>query len=145
MYKHILIPIDGSDCSEQAIKEGLALAKAFDAQVTFLYVFEIPTSIAYAGLERVSYHHSLMEDLRNFAKEALEEAEMLAKESGVDYKSKFIEEDTTPAKAILAEEAEHDITVIGSHGRRGVDRLFIGSVTEDVLRKAKKPQLVVHS
>ncbi len=144
MYKHILIPIDGSNCSKQAVKEGLKLAKAFDAQVTFLYVFEIPTSIAYAGLEKLTYRSSLVEDLRNFAKKSLEEAEMLARENGVSYESKFIDEDVTPAKAILDEETGHDLTVIGSHGRKGLDRFMLGSVTENVLRRSQVPHLVVH-
>lgn len=143
MYKRILIPIDGSDCSKKAVLEGLQLAKDFDAQVTFLYVFEVPTSIAYAGLEKVSYHHSLIEDLRNFARATLEEAGKLAKESNVSYEAKFIDEDISPANAILAEEAEHTLTIIGSHGRKGLNRVLLGSVTESVLRKSKIPHLVI--
>ncbi len=144
MYKHILMPIDGSKCSKEAVKEGLKLAKAFDAQVTFLSVFETPTSIAYTGLEKVSYHGSLVEDLRNLCKKALTEAEALARENKVGYKSKFIDEGITPAKAILNEEAKHDLTVMGSHGRKGLDRFMLGSVTENVLRRSQIPHLVVH-
>ncbi len=144
MYKHILIPIDGSNCSKQAVKEGLKLAKAFDAKVTFLTVFEIPTSIAYSGLEKLSYKSSLVEDLRSLDKKALAEAEELARESGVGYESKFIDKDITPVKAILDEEADHDLTVIGSHGRKGLDRFMLGSVTENVLRRSQIPHLVVH-
>ncbi len=142
MYKNILIPTDGSNCSEQAIKEGLKLARAFNAKVTFLCVAESPHPAIYASLEGVSYHSSLLEDLRKFALKTLEEAEVLAKESDVDYTVKLVE-DSTPVKVILEEESGHDLIVLGSHGRKGFDRFLLGSVTESVLRKSQKPHLVV--
>ncbi len=141
MYKNILIPTDGSDCSEQAVKEGLKLAKAFDAKVTFLCVAEKPPPAIYASLEGVSYHSSLLEDLHKFALKTLKEAETLAKKSSVDYTTKLVE-DSTPIKAILEEEPGHDLIVIGSHGRKGFDRFLLGSVTESVLRRSQKPHLV---
>ncbi len=142
MYKNILIPTDGSNCSEQAVKEGIKLAKAFDAKVTFLCVAESPPPAIYASLEGVSYHSSLLEDLRKYALKTLEEAEVWAKESSVSYTTKLIE-DSNPVKAILEEEDDYDLIVIGSHGRKGFDRFLLGSVTESVLRKSQKPHLVI--
>ena len=142
MYKNILIPTDGSNCSEQAVKEGLKLAKAFDAKITFLCVSEKPPAALYASLEGVSYRSSLLEDLRQFALKTLEEVEVLAKESKVSFTTKLVE-DSTPVKAILAEEVEHDLVVIGSHGRKGFDRFLLGSVTESILRRSHKPYLVI--
>jgi nucleotide-binding universal stress UspA family protein len=142
MYKRLLMPTDGSACSLAAIREGLEVAKILGAEVTFLYVLENPTSLWMAP-ESGAYLQELIQDLRKVGQSALEEAEKLAKEAGVASSGKLREGNVT---ATILDEAKHyDLLVMGTHGRTGLDKLLLGSVTEGVLHRTDKPVLVVRS
>jgi nucleotide-binding universal stress UspA family protein len=143
MYKRILMPTDGSDCSEEAISHGLELAKALGAEVTFLYVLDpLPPAISAEAYSYAAYAESLLEDLRKAAQDALERGLARAAEAGVMAHSK-LKERTRPADGIVATLGDYDLVVMGSHGRSGVGRLLLGSVTEGVIRRSERPVLVV--
>ncbi len=142
MYKHILMPIDGSSCSEHVTAQGLALAKLFGADVTFLYVLENPISHIYAAPEGVPYALELYEDLKKTGHAALEKADSQASEADVPAKT-LLQEGSNPTQTILSAEEDFDLIIIGTHGRRGFDRWVLGSVTEGLLRKSSKPHLVI--
>jgi len=143
MYKKILMPTDGSACSQKAISEGLDVAKSMGASVTFLYAVENISSTLWISPESVPYGLELIEDLKRVGGEALSKASELAKDAGVDAETKLVE--TRPVEAILAEAKNHDLIVMGTHGRSGLDRFMLGSVTEAVLQRSDKPVLVLRS
>lgn len=142
MYKRLLMPTDGSACSLAAIREGLEVAKVLGAEVTFLYVLENPTGLWMAP-ETGAYIQELAQDLRKVGQAALDEAEKLAKEAGVASSGKLREGNVTAT--ILDEAKNYDLLVMGTHGRTGLDKLLLGSVTEGVLHRTDKPVLVVRS
>jgi nucleotide-binding universal stress UspA family protein len=127
MYHRILIPTDGSRCSEIAVRHGLELAKALGARVTFLYALEDPVATVYTIRE---------------AERALGQAQQAADTLGVPAETALAERQD-PVRAILDAEAAHDLIVMGTHGRRGVSRLVFGSVAEGVLRQAERPCLLI--
>ena len=71
MFARILIPIDGSDCSKQAIASGLELAKRLDAEVIFLHVLENPLTAAYPTPVTISYYSEIYDELKEAAQELL--------------------------------------------------------------------------
>lgn len=142
MIRRILIPTDGSGCSEGAIRQGLELAQALDAEVTFLFVIEDPAATMYAAPELVGYHQELIDSLRSAGSEALARAKKMADKSGVASETVLVEHER-PVSAIHAAEAEHDLVVMGTHGRRGFDRFVFGSVAEGALRRSEVPYLMV--
>ena len=143
MYKKILMPTDGSTCSQKAITEGLEVAKSMRAKVTFLYAVENISSSLWISPESVPYGLELIEDLKRVGSEALSKASELAKAAGVEAEIKLVE--ARPVEAILSEAKNHDMIVMGTHGRSGLDRFMLGSVTEAVLHRSDKPVLVLRS
>ena len=141
--KRLLIPMDGSSCSQQAMQEGLALAKALEAEVTFLHILSLEPSI-YTMPESRVYEPELLEEAKSVARALLAEALLTAKTASVKAESRLIEADQpSVARAILEAEKDFDLVVMATHGRSGLDRLVLGSVTEGVLRRSSKPHLVV--
>ncbi len=142
MYKRILMPIDGSPGSEQTVRWGIDLAKALAAEITFMHVLEYNAAALYGMPTSGFYVDDLKRDLQDAGKELLERAEAQATKLGITSGALMIEDDH-PAQAILGAEDAHNLTVMATHSRRGLDRLFIGSVTEAVLRRSAKPHLVL--
>ncbi|MDZ7705414.1 MAG: universal stress protein [Trueperaceae bacterium] len=143
MYDKILIPTDGSDCSDKAIGHGLELAQITGATLTFLYVIEsIPPVMMAEAYNYAMYSEQLAEDLRNAADQALESALAQAKQAGVEAEGKRVEF-ARPINSIAEQAREHDLVIMGSHGRTGMGRIILGSVTEGVLRESQTPLLVV--
>ncbi len=143
MFQRILIPTDGSPCSERAVRQGLELAKTLGAEVTFLHALENPLTF-YAAPEMVSYQPQLHDDLKKAAELALARAAEEAERLGVKATTRLIE-NRDPVNAIHEAEQEHDLVVMGTHGRRGVNRWMFGSVAENALRRAEKPFLMIRS
>jgi len=141
MYSRILIPTDGSSPSEAAVKLGLELARNLQAEVTLLYVVEPGVTRILIGPETVPYHPEFSRELAVAGTQALERAEGFAQYLGVPVKSEL--KQGSPSQAILEEAAQHDLIVMGTHGRSGLDRLLLGSVTHKVLQRSPKPVLVV--
>lgn len=143
MYKRILVPTDGSKCSEMAAEQALALAKLTEGEVTFLYALDpVPPALAAEAYGYAVYAEQLMADLRKAAEDALNKAAALAEAAGVRYQTRLVE-NTRPVDAVVGAMNDVDLVVMGSHGRTGVRRLILGSVTEGVMRQSTKPLLVV--
>ncbi|GAB5602971.1 universal stress protein [Thermus sp. FJN-A] len=141
MYRTILMPTDGSPCSFQAIEHGLALARALSAKVHFLYVLENPAQAIWIAPESVPYGLELLEDLRKAGEEAIQKALALAQEKGVEATGEVKE--GVPIPTIVEAAKGFDLLVMGTHGRTGLDKLLLGSVTEGVLHRVSVPVLVV--
>ena len=125
MYRHILIPTDGSDLAGHGVAHGLALAKSIGAKVFVINVVE--PLFAVTG---------------DFAS-VLDSAANLAKEAGVPCETIQLEK-VPPHQAIIAaaEDKGCNLIVMSWHGRSGLSTLLIGSVTSKVLTYAKTPVLV---
>ena len=125
MYRHILIPTDGSELAGHGVAHGLALAKSVGAKVSVINVVE--PIFAVTG---------------DFAS-VLDRATNAAKEAGVSCETIQVE-NVPPHQAIIATAAEKDcdLIVMSSHGLSGLSVLLIGSVTNKVLTHAKTPVLV---
>lgn len=144
MYRKILMPTDGSPSSELAIAQGLELAKLTGAEVTFLHTLENPLAAGYVAAANMAYSAELYQDLRNSANQLLEQVVEQARAMGVTAKGVLVE-DIDPVQAIHDAEKEHDLVVMGTHGRRGFNRWMFGSVAEGALRQSTIPYLVVRS
>jgi len=145
MYRKILMPADGSPSSEQAIEKGLELAKLTGAEVTFLHVLENPLAAGYvAAPSMAAYSAELYSDLRDSATKVLNDAVEQAKSRGVTATG-VLAEDVDPVQAIHDAEKDHDLVVMGTHGRRGFNRWMFGSVAEGALRRSTVPYLVIRS
>ena len=144
MYRKILVPTDGSACAQHAVHEAVELAKAIDAEITFLYALENPLTTGTASPEALPYSAQLWDDLEAMADEALQAATAVAESSGVHATAVRVD-NRAPVQAILEAEDEHDLVIMGTHGRRGFNRWMFGSVAEGALRRAKRPFLLIRS
>ena len=133
---HILCPVDFSEFSRHAVDHAAALARWYEARLTVLYLFP---NLAAMDLPAVSMterdRQQVLADLKAFTA-------AVPGEVALDL---WVEEASDVHTAILqhANEAGADLLVMGSHGRSGFARLFLGSVTERVIRRAPCPTLVV--
>ena len=136
MYRHILIPTDGSELAEQ----GLALAKSLGAKVSVIFVVEPFSEMKGRFLETIARYVELRKEQ---ARSVLDRAANAAKEAGVSCETVQVENEQ-PHQAIIAaaEDKGCDLIVMSSHGRSGLSMLLIGSVTNKVLTLAKTPVLV---
>lgn len=144
MYGRILIPIDGGPYTVRTACYGLEFARALGSEVTFLHVVQNPATGVYGWPGGAAYLGDLVGALRAAGGRFLDEAKAQAAARGVPCAALMLEDDR-PAHAILEAESAHDLTVMATHSRRGLDRLLLGSVTEAVLRRSDKPHLVVRA
>ena len=138
-YQNILIPLDGSECSERALAEGRSLAEAYHAAVTLMYVVSDPDFDCTMGAPIVA-----TEGLKNDCAEAKEYLEKRA--ATFKQPAKTTVQIGCVAKTIVkeAERGEYDLIVMGSQGLGlPVRRFFLGSVTKRILLDVKVPVLVV--
>ncbi|WP_157016813.1 universal stress protein [Mesorhizobium xinjiangense] len=147
MYVHILVATDGSDLADRALDQTIAIAKALKSDVTVVTVSE-PASVVGAGYYAGTGYigdpiPGLIEAQEKAAKDLLDKAEHKVKAAGLPVKTVYVN-DSFPAEGIVltAEEIGADLIVMGSHGRRGLGRLLLGSQTSNVLAQTKTPVLV---
>ncbi len=140
MYRVILIPTDGSDTANKAVKHALGLAKALNSKVYGIYVVDIS---AFAGLPEEIVWDSMKNLLRDESKRALGYIEEHAKKEGVEFEA--LVKEGVPAEEIVkaASEIKADLIVMGTSGRTGIDKFLLGSVAEKVIRTAPCPVMVV--
>ena len=140
MYRHILIPTDGSELAEHGLAHGLALAKFLGAKVSVIFVLEPFSELSGRFLEAVATYAALRKEQ---ATSVLERVANAAKAAGVSCETIEVE-NGQPHQAIIAaaEEKGCDLIVMSSHGRSGLSMVLIGSVTNKVLALAKTPVLV---
>jgi len=143
MYKHILLPTDGSELSERAVREGIRFAKFIGARLTALHTTPqfYPTQLpAHTIVERAREHE---ERSKEHAKRALDAVEQAAREAGVACTALHRVSDSPWDEIIkVATERSCDLVFMASHGRRGVSALLLGSETNKVLTHSKIPVLV---
>ncbi|HKX37671.1 MAG TPA: universal stress protein [Burkholderiales bacterium] len=146
MYKHILIPTDGSEVAEKAVAQGIEFARESKARVTlFTAVPEYePPSEAQVFARRVVSIADHARESEEKARKILEHGTGLARAAGLEFDTDY-EQSNQPWQAIVNAAKRHgcDAIFMASHGRKGLSRLVHGSQTVDVLTHSDIPTLVV--
>ena len=148
MYTRMLIAIDGSELADKALRHAFALAKGTNAKLIVLTSTEPSTMIAPGAEIMMVDTGAIIADLEKAkaesAKTVLANARELAKDAGLTIQALHMPRQL-PADAIIsvAKEQGADLIVMGSHGRRGLGRLLLGSQAAEVLARSTIPVLIV--
>ena len=150
MYANILLSTDGSDVARKGVRHGIALAKALNAKATVITVTE-SLPVDYGGGHDGGWIPSQQEfdrfdaACKERAGKVLDEARAMAEQTGIPVELLHVP-NAHPATAMIetAKSRGCDLIVMGSHGRRGLRKLFLGSQTSEVLADGSVPVLVVH-
>lgn len=144
-YGRILVAVDGSGAAEVGLAEALRLAKGEGAELCILHV--VNEAVPYTPLVGAPPVNSMALAFES-GRRLLDEAREKAQRAGVQTSSVLLEStDRTAAGGILAQAEKHraDLIVLGTHGRRGLRRLVLGSDAEQVVRSASVPVLLVRA
>ena len=138
-YRNVLLPTDGSDCSDEAVRTGIGVVTGDDAEFHLLSVID---TMALGADVRTEMQ---MESLEESANQILEDAAAVAADSGVDSPTTAVEYGSSIPNTILSyiDDHEIDLLVVGTHGRTGFERFLLGSVTEKLIRTSPVPVLTV--
>ena len=142
MFKNILVPFDLSSQSTRAFKMALDIAKKYDSKITLL-----------TCIEGDAWHHKyydaradseLIKKQKKVSKKHLEDLESLASKNNVSISSSIITSKSVVNDIVtFAKSRKHDLVVIGSHGRTGLDKLLLGSIANGVSQRIRCPVLIV--
>lgn len=143
MYQRIMVAVDGSETADRGLNEAIKLAKDQKAQLAIVHVVDIVVVFG-AG----QFPGAYIDATREFAKVTAENARRTALAAGIEPEVQSPEIVTTGYHvadkiAELARDWRADLLVVGTHGRRGVSRMLIGSVAERIVRLAPCPLLLV--
>ena len=143
MFKHILLPTDGSSLSEAAIRKGIQFSKSIGARVTGFYAMPEFHVFTYKTEMLEDTKEQFARDSKAHAKKYLDVIEKAANDAGVVCDTVLATSDE-PYEAIIqtAQDQGCDLIMMASHGRRGVRALLLGSETHKVLTHTKLPVLV---
>ncbi|HXX83133.1 MAG TPA: universal stress protein [Casimicrobiaceae bacterium] len=151
MFRRIMVPIDGSPTSNQGLKEAIALATDPSARLCLLHVVdELVVTQGFDGAAYIpeNYIDEFIEALRKDGKKLLARAEERVKKSKVKVETVLLETLGHRVAELIIRQAKKwhaDVIVLGTHGRRGLSRLLMGSDAEMVVREAPVPVLLVRS
>lgn len=147
MYQRILVPYDGSANGKRALQEAIHLAQDQHARLRVIHVLEeMPWQISCSTLAPIDIG-PVEEAWEQAGREIINGASKLTQEAGVAAEVQLIETLTEgPTRAIMEDVRrwQPDLIVMGTHGRHGLERMFIGSVAEGVVRLADVPVLLIH-
>lgn len=145
MYKKILVPLDGSSTSNLALEHAVALARLSGGSVVLFHVIE---ELAHSnGFERPKiYIEQVRPHFIATSQAILDKASERLRQEGVNVETLMLESGGKRASELIAEQAKAsgcDIVILGTHGRRGVERFLMGSDAEQVARIASVPVMLV--
>jgi nucleotide-binding universal stress UspA family protein len=142
-FRRVLVPVDGSPTSNKALVAALQVARDAGGRIRLVHSFD---ELGY--LSGYEYAGQLAALGREYGTKVLAEAAEIAKAAGVDHDTRLVESPGRGLGPTMADEAnawEADLVVVGSHGRRGFDRLVMGSGAEQIIRCAAVPVLVIRA
>jgi nucleotide-binding universal stress UspA family protein len=143
MFKHILLPTDGSSISETAIQSGIRFAKEINAKVTGLCVVPKGYYAIYEGEIPGVFQEKALAECKAQAENKLSQIAKTAEQAGVSCET-VLETSDQPYESIIkvADQKGCDLIMMASHGRHGMEALLLGSETQKVLTHSKIPVLV---
>lgn len=147
MYKRILVPLDGSETSNKALTAALQLARLGGGRVRLVHVVE---EMAYvSGFDQYGgYSGDLITAMRENGAKILGDGMAIAQSAGVEADNMLYDKFGERLGEVVSDAAKRwnaDLIVVGTHGRRGVGRILLGSGAEQIIRMAPAPVLVVRS
>jgi nucleotide-binding universal stress UspA family protein len=147
MYTHILVPVDGSPTSDRGLEEAVKLARLTGARLRLIHVVD---QLVYAvGMDGVgAMTADLIPLLREAGEKILKTAKARVEASGVPVETVLFDSLAGRVCDLVVAEATNwhaDLIVLGTHGRRGVGRVFMGSDAEQIVRLAPTPVLLVRA
>jgi nucleotide-binding universal stress UspA family protein len=145
-YRKILVAVDGSAAANKGLREAVRLAKAQGAKLCIVHVLD--EFYAFAGYDGLGPMQDLLPGFREAGERILAKAKALAAAGGVKAQTVMREIVGGPAANPIVREARKqgaDLIVLGTHGRRGVRRLVMGSDAEQVVRVSRAPVLLVRA
>ena len=143
-YKRIFVPIDGSPTSNAGLKEALRLAKDQRAKVRLLHV--VDELVVFNTPETAVNIEPIIDELIRGGKRLLQQAARVAQAKGIKPESDLRESAGVRVADVISGQARRwraDLIVMGTHGRRGMNRMLMGSDAELVVRNATMPVLLV--
>ena len=144
MYGKILVPVDGSETSTRGLNEAIKIAKAQGSQLRLVHIVnEFILDVTYGT---GAFSQNLIDSLVKAGKSVLAAGEAAAKQEGVKVDSVLLESIGGVAADLILAQAkiwQSDLIVMGTHGRRGLARLALGSDAEQVVRAATVPVMLV--
>jgi nucleotide-binding universal stress UspA family protein len=138
--KKILIPTDGSDYSIRAAEYGVSIAKMLDAQILVVYVIDI---VGLQQIFRIAERENAEKELKETGQRYINYVLGLAEKAGVKATSFLAKGRPFEQIVHIAKELTIDLIIMGTYGRRGTERILIGSVAERVIEYSPCPVLVV--
>ena len=141
MFQEILLPTDGSEGVGQAINAVVAMAEKFDARIHVLFVAEPPRFHEYGASVALT---NIMQSLQEAGRQILDDTAERIRSRGLSSVETALRQGH-PAEEIFGYADEHgiELIVMGTHGRRGINRMLLGSITEEVVRTSHVPVMTV--
>ena len=147
MYQRIMVAIDDSFATSRVLATAVEMAKLSGASLAICHAVDETLFAQKMGEIMLSHSVSAIENtLRGEAQSFVDQAAELARDAGVAVETRLIASEAKQVAEMLAEAASEwqaDLLVVGSHGRRGIDRFFVGSVAERLVQKASTSLLLV--
>ena len=144
MYQRILVPVDGSETATKAMVTALQMARDSGGRVHLVHVVEGMTPLAADPYG--AYSGEVIEIMRQSGRKILEDALQVAKAAGVPADTELFDNFGERLAEVVADAAtrfEADLIVVGTHGRRGLGLMMLGSGAEQIIRLAPVPVLVI--
>ena len=150
MYNRVLVPVDGSETSTNALHEAIRIGQYQQAAVIHvLYVIDTITNVPQSE-SPPSYIKEIYAQARKYGQEVLEQARKDVERAGLKVETRLVElkRASDRISQVIIDEAKAipaELLVMGTHGRRGLNHLLLGSVAESVTRQTPCPLLLVRS
>jgi nucleotide-binding universal stress UspA family protein len=145
VYDRILVPVDGSPTSNVGLQEAIRLAQLTRGRLRLLHIIDV-LSLAIAAEGYVLSSGELMESLRKNGEALVANAARTVEASGVPVETSLVDNLSGRVADLVAEDVagwKADIVVLGTHGRRGIGRVLLGSDAEQIVRTSAVPVLLV--
>ena len=146
MYKNILVPVDGSDTAERALREAIQLARSLSSRIQIVHVVNSTPWIAQGGSPDLIEQH--VTQMRSTGESIVHEAKTAVRAASIEVDGRLIEALGERAGEYIVAAANDwpaDLIVCGTHGRRGLKRLLVGGDAEYIVHHSRVPVLLVRA